>query len=46
MSTLYKLYETEDFIYDKIEEMFEVDEHEDEEVRADRYEQMAQRHHA
>ena len=46
MSTLYQLHETEDFILDKIEEMYEVDEHEDEEVRADRYEQMAQRHHA
>ena len=46
MSELYKLYETEDFILDKIEEMFEVDEHEDEEIRADRYEQMALRHYA
>lgn len=46
MSTLYQLHETEDFILDKIEELFEVDEQEDEEVRADRYEQMAQRHHA
>ena len=46
MSTLYQLYETEDFILDKIEELFEVDDQEDEEVRADRYEQMAQRYHA
>ena len=46
MSRLFQLHEIEDFIHDKIEEHFEVEEHEEEERSSDRYEQMAQRHHA
>jgi|TARA_B100000035_G_scaffold241821_1_gene210285 hypothetical protein len=46
MKRLYQLYEIDDFIDDKIEELFEVEEYDDEERSSDRYEQMAQRHHA